>query len=339
MSTFYDDSDELLRRKGSQDAPEAVNRHSPVASRSSIDGELRRQYSMRSAQWPVSPIDLDTAKEVVTGLPMELKEATGSYSTHSSERQAASPVIAMTAMSPRTIWQPETEDIMPFSPRIASIGASTIISENVSRGEDANNDKDRADDGNGNGEEDGTSSLRSAESKPDGQRKIIGMRRHVFWIVLAVLGLMAVIGAVAGGVGIALASKQKNSATPSPPVVDPKDIQFLNNETWIRDDILAFQGFARPNFDGVASRIYVGDGTKAFAVNFPFDVYSFAWVPNFHHCCVNLCSNGTDAGRMSFVCGQMKQRVTTRPVSRVVVWCDDEQNAAVSGERGCGPVK
>ncbi|KAG5989544.1 hypothetical protein E4U43_004478 [Claviceps pusilla] len=102
--------------------------------------------------------------------------------------------------------------------------------------------------------------------------------------------------------------------------------------------MVALQGFARPYFNGVASRIYVGDGSKAFAVNFPFDVYSFAWVPSLHRCCVNLCSNGTQTGLQSFVCAQKNERVTTSAVARMVVWCDETQTAAVANARGCGPI-
>lgn len=88
----------------------------------------------------------------------------------------------------------------------------------------------------------------------------------------------------------------------------------------------------------MSTPIFTGDGTKDFAADLQFDVHSFAWVPNYHGCCVNLCANSTRTGRIGFVCGRRKERATMRAVMRVFVWCADVQNGAISEEKGCGGI-
>ncbi|KAG6098887.1 hypothetical protein E4U14_007384 [Claviceps sp. LM454 group G7] len=343
MTTFYhdaNDGNETPTRENSHDAPEAVNRLSPAVTRSSIDGELRRQYSMRSVQWLGSPLDLDTEKEVVTCFPIESGETTRPQASNSPDRQVVSPIGTTENLSSTTPWRPETQPVyMPASIENASGSGNgngngngdangMPRSENTASGDDTSKDK---------------SSPPQDEQPTPTKRTIMGMRRKIFWVIFTILSLIIVAVAVAAGVGASLASKKKakvpsNSApgiyTPS----DPHDIHFLNNETWTREGLLAFQAFARPNFGGVSSAIYTGDGTRDFGVDVQFDAHSFAWVPNSHRCCVNLCSNATRAGRMGFVCGQRKQKVTMRAVARVFVWCNEVRNGLVSDEKGCGGV-
>ncbi|KAG6018881.1 hypothetical protein E4U41_003521, partial [Claviceps citrina] len=295
MATFYDDGDdgdETPMRQGGQDAPEVVNRLSDTVTRSSIDGKLRRQYSMRSAQCPFGPAaDLDTDKEVVTWFPMDSGIATPPPPHPSSPaRQVISPVT-MTGPGPQTTCRPGTTDDQPMASFANAAGGAPDPASEKSR------DRDKSEEGVG-----------CAKTK----RKIMGMTRRVFLVVSTVLGLVVLVAAVGGGVGGALASRNKNSASAT-----PRDIKFLNNETWTRDGLLAFQAFARPSFSGVSSPIFTGDGTRDFAVDLQFDAHSFAWVPNLHRCCVNLCVNGTRAGRMGFVCGRKMERVTMRAVARV----------------------
>ncbi|KAG6047647.1 hypothetical protein E4U17_007425 [Claviceps sp. LM77 group G4] len=343
MTTFYHDGDETPTRENSHDAPEAVNRLSPAATRSSIDGELRRQYSMRSVQWLGSPLDLDTEKEVVTCFPTESGEATRPQASNSPERHVVSPIGTTENLSSTTPWRPATQPVYmpPASIENAGGGGSSGSSGNGN--------------GNGNGmPRSKNSALGDDMSKKDNsspqdeqtateKRTIMGMRRKIFWTVFTILALIIVAVAVAAGVGASLASKKKAKvpSTSAPGIYtpsDPHDIHFLNNETWTREGLLAFQAFARPNFGGVSSAIYTGDGTRDFGVDVQFDAHSFAWVPNSHRCCVNLCSNSTRAGRMGFVCGQRKQKVTMRAVARVFVWCNEVRNGLVSDEKGCGGV-
>ncbi|KAG5913542.1 hypothetical protein E4U61_006796 [Claviceps capensis] len=339
MTTFYHDGNETPTRENIHDAPEAVNRLSPAVTRSSIDGELRRQYSMRSVQWLSSPLDLDTEKEVVTCFPMESEEAPRPQASNSPERQVVSPIGTTENLSSTTPWRPETQPVyMPASIENTGGGSGGSgngngdnngmpRSENIASGDNTSNDK---------------TSPQDEQPAPE-KRTIMGMRRKIFWMVFTILALIIVAIAVAAGVGASLASKKKakDPSTSAPGIYtpsDPHDIHFLNNETWTREGLLAFQAFARPNFGGVSSAIYTGDGTRDFGVDVQFDAHSFAWVPNSHRCCVNLCSNGTRAGRMGFVCGQRKQKVTMRAVARVFVWCNEVRNGLVSDEKGCGRV-
>ncbi|KAG5951205.1 hypothetical protein E4U53_003562 [Claviceps sorghi] len=367
MSIIYSDGDEMRVREVSQDAPQAFNRLSAGGAPSSIDGELRRHYSVRSSQWFVSPNELDSDKEVVSGLPMDSGEGTRNRPTSSSTRRVVSPIPTMVALGPETSWRQDMGHVASESPRTVSFGGKAI-SDNSGGEEDTNRDRD------------GAQSAHPSSTNEKG--KIMGMRRHVFWAVMTILGLLVVIAAVAGGLGSSLASKADDSASTLPSANDTSSTssapthsisgtpttstsstptltrtaltssidtptptpagktEFLHNQTWPRTDLLAFQGFSRPGFSGMASRIYVGDGSKAFAANFMFDVHSFAWVPNFHNCCVNLCSNATLTGRVALLCGQApkKEAVTPGTVTRAVVWCDDGQDGGASKDRGCGPI-
>ncbi|KAG5956104.1 hypothetical protein E4U58_006752 [Claviceps cyperi] len=333
MTTFYHDGNETPTRENSQDAPEAVNRLFPAVTQSSIEGELRRQHSMRSVQWLGSPLDFDTEKEVVTCFPIESGEATRPQASNSPDRQLVSPIGTTENLSFMTPWRPETQPVyMSASIENASGGHGDSNgmprSENTASGDDTSKDK----------------SSPHREQPTNEKRTIMGMRRKIVWMGFTILTLIIVAVAVATGVGASLASKQKAKvpSTSSTPGIytpsDPHDIDFLNNETWTRDGLLAFQAFARPNFGGVSSAIYTGDGTRDFVVDVQFDAHSFVWVPNSHQCCLNLCSNGTRAGRMGFVCGQRKQKVTMRAVARVFVWCNEVRNGLVSDEKGCGGV-
>ncbi|KAG5990702.1 hypothetical protein E4U54_004041, partial [Claviceps lovelessii] len=210
MSSNYNDSNERLARESILDAPEAANRLTPLASRTSIDNELR-QYPMRSSQWLASPMDLDTDKEVVA-LPMDSVSPTYPHSTNSPARHAVSPVATMAAMSPTSIWRPATADILPLSSRGAS--ASTARSDYASIGEEdvimnRDNENDQVVDGYEDEDEHRGGTQRASPANPNEneQRKIMGMRRKVFWIVLAVLALILVLAAIAGGIGSLLASK------------------------------------------------------------------------------------------------------------------------------------
>ncbi|KAG5915119.1 hypothetical protein E4U42_000147 [Claviceps africana] len=356
MFTSYSDSDEMHVQEVSQDAPKGVNRPSPMPTRSSIDYELRRQYSMRSAQWRASPSDLDTNKEVVASQPMDSGDRSSNQSTRTSTRQVVSPIPTMAALSPTTMWRPDTGHVMPESPGIVSV-VGKHTSETFAEDEDANRDRG-----------DAQSML---PSSPNEKRKIMGMKKNLFWAIITALAVVVIIATIAGVLGSLLASKRNTGAssppvingthptsgtpthssavkstsatptpTPTPTTPDADKMEFLHNQTWSRTDMAAFQGFARPNFGGVASRIFVGDGTKDFAVNFPFDVHSFAWVPNFRHCCVNLCHNATETGRTALICGQTPRMepVTLQAVSRAVMWCDDGQKGGSPKDRGCGPV-
>ncbi|KAG6298986.1 hypothetical protein E4U09_000319 [Claviceps aff. purpurea] len=346
MTTFYHDGNETPTRENSHDAPEAVNRLSPVVTRSSIDGELRRQYSMRSVQWLGSPLDLDTEKEVVTCFPMESGEAPRPQASNSPDWQVVSPIGTTENLTSTTPWRPETQPVyMPASIENAGGGGGGGGSGSSSNGNgnEDNNGMPRSENpASGDKTSKDKTSPQDEQPAPE-KRTIMGVRRKIFWMIFTILALIIVAIAVAAGVGASLASKKKAKvpSTSAPGIYtpsDPHDIHFLNNETWTREGLLAFQAFARPNFGGVSSAIYTGDGTRDFGVDVQFDAHSFAWVPNSHRCCVNLCSNGTRAGRMGFVCGQRKQKVTMRAVARVFVWCNEVRNGLVSDEKGCGGV-
>ncbi|KAG6157820.1 hypothetical protein E4U11_005059 [Claviceps purpurea] len=344
MTTFYHDGNETPTRENSHDAPEAVNRLSPAVTRSSIDGELRRQYSMRSVQWLGSPLDLDTEKEVVTCFPMESGEAPRPQASNSPDRQVVSPIGTTENLSSTTPWRPETQPVyMPASIENAGGGSGGSSGNGNGNGNGDNNGMPRSENpASGDKPSKDKTSPQDEQPTPE-KRTIMGIRRKIFWMIFTILALIIVAIAVAAGVGASLASKKKAKvpSTSAPGIYtpsDPHDIHFLNNETWTREGLLAFQAFARPNFGGVSSAIYTGDGTRDFGVDVQFDAHSFAWVPNSHRCCVNLCSNGTRAGRMGFVCGQRKQKVTMRAVERVFVWCNEVRNGLVSDEKGCGGV-
>lgn len=207
MTTFYhdgNDGDETPTRENSHDAPEAVNRLSPAVTRSSIDGELRRQYSMRSVQWLGSPLDLDTEKEVVTCFPMESGEATRPQASSSPDRQVVSPIGTTENLSSTTPWRPETQPVyMPASIENASGGGSGNDNgdangmprpENTASGDDTSKDK---------------SSPPQDEQPTPKKRTIMGMRRKIFWMIFTILSLIIVAVAVAAGVGASLASKKK----------------------------------------------------------------------------------------------------------------------------------
>lgn len=305
MATFYhDDHEPLPWKEGDDDAPEAVNRLSPVASRSNIEGELqKREYSLARGYSQRVPIDHDTEKEVVA----VAQERMG------MEAHIVSPVEPATATSPRTLWRQETEDFP--TPGVDDTGKEAM---------------DR----------------RTHNGPTSDRRRILGMKRNVFIVVMTILVLLIVAGAIGGGVGGSLANKSQeptktsnnsgtSTTTGSASSYTTPAVSFLNNETWPKGGILAFQGFARFNFTGMATQIVTGDGGKDFAVDFPYDLHSYVWIPNNNNCCINFCTNSTKAGKIGYLCNPKMQHKTSQPLSRVFIWCSDVQNDETSDAKGC----
>ncbi|GJN67950.1 hypothetical protein PCL_05319 [Purpureocillium lilacinum] len=316
------------------DAPEVAQVSSPLTAVSNLEGEWQRQYQWtRDAERPPLPSG-DTAKEAFNHdadakyvVPLELK--------------SEYPETATSITSPQTTavpWTPDSERLQPVlshGPRSPGSMHSSIAGGPPPVLPPA---------GSGVGGED-------MNEKKGGT--ILGMSRKAFLILIVVV-IIIVAAAVGGGVGGAVASKSKSDAAPvttssslptssappsttssaptstsATPTASPTpDVRFLNNETWPKGGIHAFQGFSRENFTGSSTEIFTDEGGH----DFQFDLHSYVWVPNINNCCASLCANSTKQGWLGYRCELTKRLEASDPIARVFVWCS--QNHTIEYARG-----
>ncbi|TFB04371.1 hypothetical protein CCMA1212_003849 [Trichoderma ghanense] len=189
------------------------------------------------------------------------------------------------------------------------------------------------------------------------ERRILGLRKRTFWIVVGILLALVVAAAVGGGVGGGLASKkEKGGASPveeasstssgAPTSTSPLPSSttgsststspstttstttsssptptFLNNQT-TSGNTFAFQAFAADKFLGNATAVIDDEG----GTDLGFEAHSYVWLPSLTDCCITFCTNATSKGMVGWLCSQRKQPESSDPFKRVYVWCHQKHD-------------
>ncbi|UNI20887.1 hypothetical protein JDV02_006936 [Purpureocillium takamizusanense] len=321
------------------DAPEVAQVASPLTAVSNLEGEWQRQYQWtRDAERPPLPSG-DTAKEAFNQdadakyvVPLELK---GEYPETATS--ITSPGTTTTAVP----WTPDSERLQPVLSH-GGFGSPGSLHGSVTGGPPPPMLPP------------GGSGATGGEFNENKDGKILGMSRKAFLILVVVI-IIIVAAAVGGGVGGAVASKSKSDAAPvttssslptssapspsttssaptstsaTPSASPTPDVRFLNNETWPKGGVHAFQGFSRENFTGSSTEIFTEEGGH----DFQFDLHSYVWVPNINNCCASLCANSTKQGWLGYRCELTKRLESSDPIARVFVWCS--QNHTIEYARG-----
>ncbi|KAH0498139.1 hypothetical protein TgHK011_005411 [Trichoderma gracile] len=186
-------------------------------------------------------------------------------------------------------------------------------------------------------------------------KKILGLRKKAFWILVGIVLALVVAAAVGGGVGGGLASKEKGDAgsvdeasttssgaptsTSPPPSSTTSSSRtstssttstsssssptptFLNNQT-TSGNTFAFQAFAAGKFLGNATAVIDDEG----GTDLGFEAHSYVWVPALTDCCITFCTNATSKGMVGWLCSQRKQPESSDPFRRVYVWCHQKHD-------------
>ncbi|PMD61763.1 uncharacterized protein K444DRAFT_662754 [Hyaloscypha bicolor E] len=196
---------------------------------------------------------------------------------------------------------------------------------------------------------------------PVEEKKIWGLKRRMFFIILAVI-LVVVAIAVGGGVGGAMASKSKSKSksaadsapavstssgalsgtqTQAPATVSPSSTAATNSGvsgsttttssspssstsplTFLNNETTPSASFA---FQGFAAANYLGDATSIIhsegGTNFSFQLNSYVWLPNATSC-------------VGWWCDERYRPSASGSFGRIFVWCgktQDDANALVGG--------
>ncbi|KAE9368823.1 hypothetical protein N431DRAFT_561161 [Stipitochalara longipes BDJ] len=195
-------------------------------------------------------------------------------------------------------------------------------------------------------------------------RKILGLKRRVFFILLVVV-LVIIAISVGAGVGTAMSSKSKSNtkaSTASAPGVStasspsssiqapaiasqsstvtttssistvtkssshPSSTSSLTflNNQTTPSSSFAFQGFTAASYLGNATSIIHSEG----GTDFPFELNSYVWLPNTTACCLSFCVNATNAGLGGWWCDERYQPSASAPFGRIFVWCGEPRTQA-----------
>ncbi|KAL7823982.1 hypothetical protein V8C26DRAFT_384487 [Trichoderma gracile] len=189
------------------------------------------------------------------------------------------------------------------------------------------------------------------------EKKILGLRKKTFWILVGIVLALVVAAAVGGGVGGGLASKKEKgdagsvdeasttssgaptSTSPPPSSTTTSSSRtstfsttststsssptptFLNNQT-TSGNTFAFQAFAAGKFLGNATAVIDDEG----GTDLGFEAHSYVWVPALTDCCITFCTNATSKGMVGWLCSQRKQPESSDPFRRVYVWCHQKHD-------------
>ncbi|KAL6875345.1 hypothetical protein HDV57DRAFT_168950 [Trichoderma longibrachiatum] len=187
------------------------------------------------------------------------------------------------------------------------------------------------------------------------EKRILGLRKKTFWILVGIVLALVVAAAVGGGVGGGLASKKDkgeasspvdeasttSSSAPTSTSPTPSSTTsstststssrtstsasptptFLNNQT-TSGNTFAFQAFAADKFLGKATAVIDDEG----GTDLGFEAHSYVWLPSLTDCCITFCTNATSKGMVGWLCSQRKQPESSDPFRRVYVWCHQKHD-------------
>ncbi|KAL2158781.1 hypothetical protein VTH06DRAFT_3973 [Thermothelomyces fergusii] len=166
-------------------------------------------------------------------------------------------------------------------------------------------------------------------SEPVQERRICGLRRRTFGILIVVLGVIVLAAAIGGGVGGAMASRSERkhgspSETPTQTATvssAPPSPTFLNNQSDPSAfEHFQFQGFSKADFDGEFSDPIKEEGFYDFS----FNITSYVWETKKTDCCVTFCRDANTWGH-AFRCDSIRRGRVDDPdgFPRVSLWCGD----------------
>ncbi|KAL2144242.1 hypothetical protein VTI28DRAFT_9453 [Corynascus sepedonium] len=167
-------------------------------------------------------------------------------------------------------------------------------------------------------------------TEPEREKRICGLRRRVFGIVVLVLGIIILAAAIGGGVGGAMASRNESepdsstSGTPtqsSTTSASPTSSSFNPDPTLFQ--YFEFRAWSEPNFQGEASEVYREEGFY----DLPFNLTSWLWATDKTDCCVSFCLDEDTYGG-GYRCDSKRQGKTAGGVGypRVSLWCGDRND-------------
>jgi len=139
---------------------------------------------------------------------------------------------------------------------------------------------------------------------PKAQRRICGLRRRVFFIIITVATLVVLGAAIGGGIG--------GTRSASQPTTLPVPQRFLNNGTAPQG--LAFQAFSEPSYMGNATVIIQEEGFHDIGAR-----RSYVWLPDDTKCCLTFCANMTTS--TGWWCDARYRANASGVFSRVYIWC------------------
>ncbi|KAK4236562.1 hypothetical protein C8A03DRAFT_35531 [Achaetomium macrosporum] len=187
-------------------------------------------------------------------------------------------------------------------------------------------------------------------SGPAPEKRICGLRKRLFIIIAAIVGLVIVVAAIGGGVGGAMAARnsqkstdeaasaqtasastsgssatsttaitttttQSSTSTSSAPT---PTMTNLNNQT---DPSVfkrfAFQAYEKPNMNGNLTQIYTDEGF----FDLKFNATSYIWLPNKTDCCVTFCADKKTF--LGYWCDTRRRNETEKGkgFARISIWC------------------
>ncbi|KAK3937943.1 hypothetical protein QBC46DRAFT_391282 [Diplogelasinospora grovesii] len=183
----------------------------------------------------------------------------------------------------------------------------------------------------------------NSNSGANDEPKICGVRRRIFWLILA-FALVVIATGVGGGVGGAVASARarEGSGTGNPATTSSSSgslaptsttsssstsssaptptFTTLNNQTG--PQFQAFQGFSEIDFQGNATTVIQKEGFHDLGLA----AKSYVWLPNDTGCCLTFCANKTAA--TGWWCEKRSQPKASGLFVRIYIWCGNHANNA-----------
>ncbi|PKS12466.1 hypothetical protein jhhlp_000672 [Lomentospora prolificans] len=166
-------------------------------------------------------------------------------------------------------------------------------------------------------------------------KKICGVKKRTFWILI-LLVVVIFAAAIGGGVGGGLASRNSKASASSEPAdspneettsstaateastttstsasSEPSETTGFLNET-IPSGTFAFQAWSEKHYKGNVSPIYREEGLHVLG----FDANSYIWLPNTTSCCVTFCDD------FSVRCEEWYRPETSGPFPGIHISCD-----------------
>ncbi|KAK4245109.1 hypothetical protein C7999DRAFT_16653 [Corynascus novoguineensis] len=166
-------------------------------------------------------------------------------------------------------------------------------------------------------------------TEPEREKRICGLRRRVFGIVVLVLGIIILAAAIGGGVGGAMASRNRSesdsstSGTPTQSSTTSASPTSSFNPDPTLFQHFEFRAWSEPNFKGEASEVYREEGFY----DLPFNLTSWVWATHKTDCCVSFCLDENTYGG-GYRCDSTRRSKTAGGVgySRVSLWCGDRND-------------
>ncbi|KAL2264334.1 hypothetical protein VTK26DRAFT_6577 [Humicola hyalothermophila] len=199
-------------------------------------------------------------------------------------------------------------------------------------------------------------------SEPEQEKRIFGLRRKIFLIIVGVLAVVIIAAAVGGGVGAAMRSRDgdddssssepaetaaatssasETSSTSSPTSTatstttssTPSPTSEILTNDMLENEEFGFQAFSGENFTGKRSPIYKQEGRYDFG----FDAQSYLWYTKNWACCHTYCADEKTA--TGYYCSRRVRNSTDNTFPRVAIWCGGRETTAKdeSWKEKCSP--